>query len=116
MKKVAVLLLAVLALSFTNCSKDDVCVEKYLILKEVKGKSQSWTLCLNGETVTYSNYNAYINVLNNNPNATDGACETLSNTDYSGFTSTGKYRKADCGLDGTTFKKNGTTYMYQSIR
>jgi len=40
---------------------------------------------------------------------------TLSDADYSGFTSTGIYKDSKCGLDGTTFEENGITYMYQSI-
>lgn len=73
MRKLSVLLLVLFAF---NCEDDCTQEAKKIYLS---GKSQSWTLCLNGQTKTYSSYNAYINVLNNNPNATDGACETLSN-------------------------------------
>lgn len=73
MRKLVLLLVTVLAF---NCESECTQEAKKVY---VGGKSQSWTLCLNGETKTYNNYNAYINVLNNNPNAVDGACETLSN-------------------------------------
>jgi hypothetical protein len=77
MKKVVLLLVT---LAMFNCESECTQEAKKVYLG---GKSQSWTLCLNGQTKTYSNYNAYINVLNNNPNATDGACETLSNNGIS---------------------------------
>ena len=77
MRKLLVLLVT---LAMFNCESECTQEAKKVY---VGGKSQSWTLCLNGQTKTYSNYNAYINVLNNNPNATDGACETLSNNSIS---------------------------------
>jgi hypothetical protein len=73
MKKVLLLLVT---LAMFNCESECTQEAKKVY---IMNRNQSWTLCLNGETKTYSNYNAYINVLNNNPNAVEGACETLSN-------------------------------------
>ena len=90
MKKVLLLLVT---LAIFNCESECTKEAKKVY---VNSRNQSFTLCLNGETVTYNNYNAYINVLNNNPNAVEGACETLSNN---GINTREELVEVNCELD-----------------